>query len=307
MKLVWPLTLSLLVHALVIQWKPAIEIEQTGSSGRTALNIQKMKFVTSNTDALNEQKALIEEKLGVIDEGLIHDEKAVTPVVEKVKTEVAKKEVVKKRVKAELKKPMVKHVEKKSEKPKTKPQHVAKKVSPIKQEKKKVHKQKKRQEKKLETVKKNKEVINEIIEKDTVIKQDVPKVDAPVKTVALHDTDLMSDKKEELEVVADIDSNQSNSGFDQIPTMSEPRYRKAFPPEYPRLARKRGQQGLVLVRAKVDQHGEVEEVELIQSSGVKSLDVRAVETVEKWLFYPYKVADKPTVAWVNIPVDFTLK
>jgi len=62
-----------------------------------------------------------------------------------------------------------------------------------------------------------------------------------------------------------------------------------------------------LLRAKVDKQGEVEMVEVIASSGVKSLDTRALETVEQWQFYPYTIANEATVAWVNIPVAFTLK
>lgn len=97
------------------------------------------------------------------------------------------------------------------------------------------------------------------------------------------------------------------SGDAHISTMNKPRYRKANPPNYPKLAKKRGQQGLVLLRVKVDEEGKVRLVEILESSGVKILDERARETVKEWIFYPHTINETPTMAWVNIPVEFTLQ
>ena len=299
MKLVWALLLSLLIHSLIVQWQTRDEAEMTGSSGRTALNIQKMKFVTAKAEDLSEQVELIDEPVTMIDEFVVNDDIPDRPVID----EAIRTATVEKTVKPEIKKSLVKSVEKKHEKPKDKTRKTEKKIKKKQAEaiedklKKPVEKTK---EIKVETTKKElKETENENTKQEDV--------EQKTEIVEKHDTDLVSDRKVELEVVSTLDSNTVSSGFNQIPTMAEPRYRKAFPPEYPRLARKRGQQGLVLLRAKVDQQGEVQMVELIQSSGIKSLDKRALETVEKWQFYPYTVAEKPTVAWVNIPVDFTLK
>jgi len=95
-------------------------------------------------------------------------------------------------------------------------------------------------------------------------------------------------------------------GFDQIPVMHEPRYKKAMAPDYPRLALKRGYQGVVWVRAKVGIDGAVQVVELLTSSGYQSLDSSAVTAVAQWQFHPYKVNEQLSIAWVEIPVEFTL-
>mgnify|MGYP000202668871 CR=1 FL=1 len=108
------------------------------------------------------------------------------------------------------------------------------------------------------------------------------------------------------EVITTTDIESEHAGFDQVPVMEQPNYRKAFPPHYPRLALKRGYQGVVMVRAKVGIDGWVKTVELLVSSGHENLDQSALSTVAQWQFHPYQVDEKLTVAWVEIPVEFTL-
>ncbi|WP_461481288.1 energy transducer TonB [Porticoccus sp.] len=114
------------------------------------------------------------------------------------------------------------------------------------------------------------------------------------------------DKEMLAEVVSTSEERAEHAGFDQVPTMDQPRYRRAFPPKYPRLAKRRGQQGTVMVKARVGIEGEVEVVELLESSGYEVLDNCALKTVRQWQFYPYQVNQKRTVAWVEVPVEFTL-
>lgn len=113
-------------------------------------------------------------------------------------------------------------------------------------------------------------------------------------------------KEMPVEVVSLREEQAVNTGFNRYPTMGKPRYRKAFPPRYPNLARRRSQQGIVLVKAKVGLDGDVEAVEISASSGYEVLDKCALKTVKKWQFYPYKVDEKLIVAWVEVPVEFTL-
>lgn len=109
------------------------------------------------------------------------------------------------------------------------------------------------------------------------------------------------------DVVTTSEVEAQHAGFDQLPTMEEPRYRKAFPPAYPRLARRRGQQGLVMVRAKIGLDGKVEAVELMASSGYQSLDISALQTVAEWEFHPHRVNEQRSMAWVEVPVEFSLR
>ncbi len=108
------------------------------------------------------------------------------------------------------------------------------------------------------------------------------------------------------EVVTTSEVEAEFAGFEQIPTMQQPRYRKAFPPHYPKVARRRGHQGIVMVRAKVGVDGEVEAVELMASSGYDVLDDSALTTVSQWEFFPYQINDQLSVAWVEVPVEFIL-
>jgi protein TonB len=78
-------------------------------------------------------------------------------------------------------------------------------------------------------------------------------------------------------------------------------------PEYPPLSRKRREQGLVLLRVRVDVSGRAMVVELKQSCGFERLDQRALETVSGWRFVPASAGGKPVEAWVVVPIQFSLK
>lgn len=140
----------------------------------------------------------------------------------------------------------------------------------------------------------------ESVEKEKDIPQEVAQSEVEKPLLEQVDKELM------VEVVSTSEAQAEYAGFDQLPTMEQPRYRKAFPPNYPRLARRKGQQGTVKVKAKVGLGGEVETVELLESSGHKVLDDSALKTVKQWQFYPYQVDQKLSVAWVEVPVEFTL-
>ena len=86
-----------------------------------------------------------------------------------------------------------------------------------------------------------------------------------------------------------------------------PMYKKNSPPLYPKLARKRGYQGKVVLEVLVTKDGHAGTVRLITSSGFKILDKTAIEGVKKWLFQPGKKGDELVEMWVKIPVRFTLK
>ena len=70
---------------------------------------------------------------------------------------------------------------------------------------------------------------------------------------------------------------------------------------YPRVARERGVEGVVLVRFKVLPTGEIETVDIIRSSGSDILDTASVRTV-------YRAAPMPYVnGWVEVPMSYVLK
>jgi len=86
-----------------------------------------------------------------------------------------------------------------------------------------------------------------------------------------------------------------------------PMYKKNSPPLYPKLARKRGYQGKVVLEVLVKKDGHAGSIRLITSSGYKILDKTAIKGVKKWLFHPGKKGDELVEMWVKIPVSFILK
>lgn len=77
-------------------------------------------------------------------------------------------------------------------------------------------------------------------------------------------------------------------------------------PEYPRLARRRGQQGRVILRVEVDPAGHATSVAIQRSSGYRLLDRAAARTVRRWTFQPARRAGKIASGQVDVPVLFRL-
>jgi len=78
-------------------------------------------------------------------------------------------------------------------------------------------------------------------------------------------------------------------------------------PSYPLSARRRGQEGRVILRVEVLPEGGVGDVILEKSSGVASLDQAALDTVRRWRFRPARENGRPVAATVQVPIRFALK
>jgi protein TonB len=78
-------------------------------------------------------------------------------------------------------------------------------------------------------------------------------------------------------------------------------------PEYPRIARRMGEQGRVLLNVFVSAAGNAEKVEIRTSSGHARLDQAAREAVQRWKFVPARRGDEPVSAWVIVPISFVLE
>nr|WP_010131724.1 energy transducer TonB [Microbulbifer agarilyticus] len=78
------------------------------------------------------------------------------------------------------------------------------------------------------------------------------------------------------------------------------------PPVYPELARKRRQQGTVVVEVQLDQAGAQVVRRLVKSSGVDSLDEAALKAVAEWNFLPYREGGRARVSRVQLPIRFAL-
>jgi len=83
-------------------------------------------------------------------------------------------------------------------------------------------------------------------------------------------------------------------------------YRRNTQPTYPRLSRRRGEEGTVLLQLMVRKDGSVAQVRIKQSSGYPRLDQAALEAVRGWKYNPAtrdgKAIDYPYLQ----PVTFSL-
>jgi protein TonB len=90
-------------------------------------------------------------------------------------------------------------------------------------------------------------------------------------------------------------------------TSASPRYKNNPEPPYPVLARRRRQEGVVLLLVRVDAAGMPESVAVQTSSGFASLDDAAVAAVKSWEFEPGQQDGRPVPSQVEVPIRFQLR
>jgi protein TonB len=86
-----------------------------------------------------------------------------------------------------------------------------------------------------------------------------------------------------------------------------PSYKDNPPPRYPRIARKRGYEGTVLLDVRVSPEGSVLEVKIAKSCGHGVLDRAAGKAVKGWVFEPGQRGKERIEMWVQVPVRFRLR
>jgi protein TonB len=79
------------------------------------------------------------------------------------------------------------------------------------------------------------------------------------------------------------------------------------PPAYPRISRRLGEQGKVLLRAMINADGTVAQLSVQKTSGFSRLDQAALETVKHWRFVPARRGGQTVPAWVVVPISFSLE
>ena len=75
---------------------------------------------------------------------------------------------------------------------------------------------------------------------------------------------------------------------------------------YPPLARRRHEQGDVILKVLVLPSGQVGDVEVLQSSGSAQLDAAALVSVGSWVYLPAVKGHRPVAAWTRVRVRFQL-
>lgn len=78
-------------------------------------------------------------------------------------------------------------------------------------------------------------------------------------------------------------------------------------PSYPRVARRMGLEGIVVLNVEVLAEGSCGNVNVFQSSGHEVLDNAALRAVKGWRFAPASRAGHPITQWFKVPIKFSLK
>ncbi len=87
---------------------------------------------------------------------------------------------------------------------------------------------------------------------------------------------------------------------------SDPEYRNNPSPSYPKIARKRGYEGLVELLVLISIDGQPSQIKIQTSTGHKVLDQQAVKTIKRWKFAPRRDNGIPIETWVMVPIRFKL-
>ena len=90
-------------------------------------------------------------------------------------------------------------------------------------------------------------------------------------------------------------------------TQAIPKYKTNPKIFYPRIAKRKGYQGKVLLLVVVSKTGAAKKVLISKSSGHKLLDKAARKAVSQWQFYPGTNSGKPVEMSVEVPIRFNLK
>jgi periplasmic protein TonB len=79
---------------------------------------------------------------------------------------------------------------------------------------------------------------------------------------------------------------------------------KKVPPKYPKKARKKHIEGVVLLHAKISKEGDIADLSVI--SGDPMLTQAALDAVKQWKYRPYLLGGKPVEVVTQITVNFQL-
>ena len=90
-------------------------------------------------------------------------------------------------------------------------------------------------------------------------------------------------------------------------TYAKPEYKRNEPPDYPRIAKRRGYQGQTKLKVEVLETGRVGRLEVVSSSGFDILDEAALAAVKEWHFVSGTENGRHTTQWVIVPVRFNLR
>ena len=133
-----------------------------------------------------------------------------------------------------------------------------------------------------------------------------PQAVEPVASTAVAKERVPEHRKSEIPAKALADHSDASASREQQARFVAASYRHQTAVPYPKLARRRGQEGTVWLNVQVDTAGEVSDIEVLESSGFSQLDQAALKTVRRWYFIAARRDGQAEVSYVKIPVKFQL-
>ena len=88
---------------------------------------------------------------------------------------------------------------------------------------------------------------------------------------------------------------------------SSVQYLEPLQVEYPRLSKRLGETGVVMLRIFIDEAGRVRDVQVSRTSGHPRLDDAAMAAVQKARFKPPSENGQAVSGYAQVPVDFQLE
>lgn len=147
------------------------------------------------------------------------------------------------------------------------------------------------------------------VEEKPVIEEQVQDNDSviPAAEKAVEKKDA-ADRKDvyEQEPMRQTQAQASNSVTGALMQAAPTSTRNASP-IYPRVARERGYEGVVLLTVQVLRDGQCGSINITKSSGYSILDKAAVRAVKQWTFIPAMRGDETLTSSIMLPVRFELK
>lgn len=139
--------------------------------------------------------------------------------------------------------------------------------------------------------------------------------EVPINTQTAHVTELTTEThtEQDIEAVTKTHTEQvtkilpARTTEEYTPPSLSAEYLHNPEPKYPLMARRRGEQGNVLLQVTVSETGQAVIVIVLQSSGYALLDQSAVRAVKNWQFVPARSNQQAVIAQVTVPVRFTLE
>lgn len=151
-----------------------------------------------------------------------------------------------------------------------------------------------------------------VIKPKKVVEKIVP-VENPVQPLIEATTEpVVEDMPEQEEMAAPVVEQQSVPQAAVVEEkIEQPKFGVAYlnnpAPEYPRLARRMGEEGRVLLKVLVTEKGAANTVVIEKSSGFTRLDQSAIDAVKRWRFVPARKGNQALSAYVLVPVNFSLE